>query len=335
MTTAADSTLLKLTGRAGLLATVPALLGFHPSESLVLMTLGGPRHRVGPIMRVDLAGDPPGLAGCLAEQANSHGGEVVVLAYTEAPDPPALLDRVLTELMTAGARVVDVMVVASGVARPYHSGGRPLLVPDADHPATQELSAALAFCGKAVLPDRDALTRSVAGPTGARADAVFPVFDRVARELTELLEVTPAGAPDPLIELARRTALSAMADCDHHGTPTLANSVRLALLSTDVTVRDDLIRCSFRQPDQPWIPMLISAVAQVPDPQATELCAALAVLAYRRGEGALAQVLCARVLGCEPEHRLVGLLLRAMAVAMPTELLAALAEFEPGRAAAG
>lgn len=325
MTTTEEFAHLKVTGRPGLLAAVPALLGFHPAESLVLICLTGARRRVGPVMRVDLAGDQPGLAGCLAEHAGQYADDVVLIAYSESADLPPLVEQVLCELDAVQVPVMDAMVVRGRLAHPLGSGP-PIPVPGAEDEASQQLSAALAIEGRAILPDREALVRSVAAPAGHAAEEAFATFDEVAGELAELLEVTAPGAPDPLITLAHRTARDAMTELLDLGAPTLINRVRLALLATDIKVRDELVRLAFSESDEPWLPMLISAVTTVPDPQATELCAVLAMLAYRQGDGALAQVVCDRVLSVEPHHRLIGILLQAMWAGLPPWIFAGLAE---------
>ena len=51
------------------------------------------------------------------------------------------------------------------------------------------------------------------------------------------------------------------------------------------------------------------------------MCAALAVIAYRKGDGALAQVALDRALHSDPAHRLAHLMLAVMAAGMhPSDL---------------
>jgi len=156
MTTTDDVTPIRVSGPAGLLAVVPTMLGFHPSNSLVLMCLSGGRRRVGPVARVDL---PPGhdrpLAAQLTSHALRHADEVVVISYQETRRRPPLLDDLLGALARAGVDVMDAMVVRGGRARPAlnaameraHPG---IPVPDSDDPQVSTLAAAGALAGRGV-----------------------------------------------------------------------------------------------------------------------------------------------------------------------------------------
>jgi len=71
--------------------------------------------------------------------------------------------------------------------------------------------------------------------------------------------------------------------------------------------------------------MLIAVATSVPDGDAAEVCAVLAVAAYRRGDGALAQVAVDRCLSAEPDHRLAHPMLAVMAAGLPPDELEHLA----------
>src|ERR1700712_5081036 len=106
MTTTDDTTTVRLTGRRGLLAAIPAMLGFHPEESLVMVCLSGPKRRVGPVIRVDLAA--PGVAVLVSQfqrHAERYADEVALLCYTERPGCCPVLDEVLDGLESGGARI--------------------------------------------------------------------------------------------------------------------------------------------------------------------------------------------------------------------------------------
>ena len=73
------------------------------------------------------------------------------------------------------------------------------------------------------------------------------------------------------------------------------------------------------QYDPDALAALITAAQGTPDtdPRVPELCAALAVIAYRHGSGALAQVAVDRALASDPDHRLAHLMLAVMAAGLP------------------
>jgi hypothetical protein len=97
-----DLTPIRLTGRRGLVAAVPALLGFHPRESVVLLCLRSPTRRIGPVIRVDLEDDAAHPSDFLIAQltvhANRHAHEVAVLCFTERQDVPRMVHELIAAL---------------------------------------------------------------------------------------------------------------------------------------------------------------------------------------------------------------------------------------------
>ena len=81
----------RLTSPGEIAAVVPVLCGFVPEESLVVVSLRGPRKRVGLTMRFDLAwavGDPALAAAEVAARLALDGAsQVVLVVYSAEPDP--------------------------------------------------------------------------------------------------------------------------------------------------------------------------------------------------------------------------------------------------------
>ena len=73
---------------------------------------------------------------------------------------------------------------------------------------------------------------------------------------------------------------------------------------TDVDDPGRCARAGVAELDQPWLPMLIACATWTPDFLAAELCSVLAMVAYRHGDGALAQIAVDRCLAAEPGHPL-------------------------------
>ncbi len=243
------TTTVKVSGEAETLGAAAALLGFHPRNSVVLLCLSGPRRRIGPVIRMDLINGriPEGAAHQLAEYGDRYADEAVVITFTDlgaaaAPDT--------TALVAAIRGVCPVLQVIDACNTPCD-------VPD-------QLRAAAVFNGRAVLPDRAALSRSV--------------------------EHHPAAPPTR---------------------PDLADAMRTA------QGRDRYLTAT--RTDPAAVPELVTAAqgAADTDPAAPNICAALALLAYRRGDGALAQVAIDRTLRLSPTHRLAHLILAVIAAALP------------------
>jgi hypothetical protein len=77
----------------------------------------------------------------------------------------------------------------------------------------------------------------------------------------------------------------------------------------------------FRELDGPWLPMLIACATWTPDSVAGPLCSVLAAVAYRHGDGALAQVAVDRCLAAEPENPLALALMDIMSAGLRPEAL--------------
>ena len=99
-----------LAWRCGLIAAVPSVLGFHPTDSLTMMCFTGERSTLGPVARVDLPrGRDPGLVRFLTGTALTHADQVAILCYPRRRYRPAIVDDLQTELRRAGITVLTVL----------------------------------------------------------------------------------------------------------------------------------------------------------------------------------------------------------------------------------
>lgn len=306
-----------------------------------MVCLSGPRRRVGPVIRVDVT-DPGGRAewqlptATLLAHARSHADEVALICYTEEPGVPEVLTVLMVALESDDTVVLDAIMVRGGrttsVPRPtrWNSGrhGHPEAddyLPGTDDPQVRAITAATALHGRGVLADRAALRASIAGPTGPGAAKASAALHAAADGL--LGAVGTAGPSDRRRLQAMATAAvdRAMREAVAGGGITVATAAQLGLLLCDIAIRDELIARAVTEPEPPWLPMLIGVAAATPDQNAAQVCAVLAVAAYRNGDGALAQVAADRCLAAEPGHRLAHLMLAVMAAGLPPAELAHLA----------
>ena len=349
MTTTDAVSPITISGPGGLLAIVPTMLGFHPSNSIVLICLAGGRRRVGPVARVDL---PPGhdraLAAHLAGHAVRHADEVAIVVYQQGRRRPPLLGDLLTALARNGIAVMDAITVRGGMAYPavgtgslVAEGGFP--VPGTDDPQMRTLTAAAALSGRRLLPDRDTLRRSIAPPTGQRrrdADRAIsavatgqltlhsgrrePGSQRPGGLLTSGV-TTDAGDRDDVPGYPGLDVLAladaALAQAETSAGVEVDVAAALAVGLTDALLRDAVLARAVTELDRPWLPALISCATWTPPFMAASLCAALAVVAYRHGDGALAQVALDRCLEAEPEHSLGHLMMAMIAAGVRPEVL--------------
>lgn len=364
MTTTDDVTPIRISGPAGLLAVVPSMLGFHPTNSLVLMCVSGGRRRVGPVARVDLVkGHDRAMAEQLTNHARNHADEVVVISYQDSRRRPPMLDDLLSALARAGVDVMDAMVVRGGRVRPAlnaameraHPG---VPVPDANDPQVRQLAAAGALAGRSVLSDREQLRRSIAGPRGARLALAQRHIDEAAAGRLPTISAPPlgddpagsspcagnpaadnpagdyqgsaGGNPDSLEHVLRIGPIPADVDelveqafqqVSATGEVTAQVATALVVMLTDTLVRDAVMIRAVAEIDRPWLPLLIASATWTPDALAAPLCSVLAMVAYRHGDGALAQIAVDRCLLAEPRNSLAQLMIAIMSAGVRPEEL--------------
>src|SRR5919202_4523730 len=199
--------LVSLSDSADIAAALPYLVGFHPHESLVLVSLGGPTgNRVGLTVRADLPARsaPARVAPARARStATEAPAGVVVAVVSEAPDERESLPDVGDALPGLPHRDVvhDAVVALAGLDIPVRDvllvrGGRwwsydcpePCCAPGAGAPlpgGVSPLAAASAAAGQVLAPDRATLEARIApldGPARAAVDAaIWRLVDRRAR----------------------------------------------------------------------------------------------------------------------------------------------------------
>lgn len=329
---------IRISRPAGLLAAVPPMLGFHPTDSLVLLCLAGGRRRIGPVARVDLPqGHDRALAAQLTAHALRHADEVAVVCYVRGQRRPAILDDLLTELARAGVEVMDAMIVRDDLARPAFSDAMEkdhpgIPMPDADDPVVCALQAAGALSGRSVLADRAALRRSIAGPKGAKLRAAeagvseaaagrLPPSTTTDEGRVVLLRRTGEGSRHSVPRSIWRLLDAACLQTAETGTVELAVGTAVAAALAENSVRDAVLAAAFCDLDGAWLPMLIACATWTPDSVAAPVCSVLGIVAYRHGDGALAQVAVDRCLIAEPGHPLALLLIDIMSAGLRPEEL--------------
>lgn len=248
-----DPSTVRLHGRDGLLAAIPAQLGFHPADSAVVVALAGTRRRVGPIARADLPTVPTTaetatLVATLAETVAPFADDAALIIYTDQSEKLDL--KTAAKPLMALCPLIDATIVSN---RPH------------DIPA--DLMAATIGSGRRVLASRQELAQSV--------------------------QYQPGRGEQP----------AAMAAFD---TPVM---------------RDEFIKAAIGRPEV--LPALIAAAQTTPqdDPRLPNLCATLAFLAYRHGDGGLAHVALDRALSANPHHRLASRLNMVIGSGIPPQAL--------------
>lgn len=312
---------------ADILAAVPYMLGFQPENSLVLVAFHG--KRVIFQARVDL---PPadgidGTATYLAEvtvrnrprgkAAERAGpGGVVLVGYGSEAEIIPLADAVLGELRRRGIPTVDILRVDNGRYWSLRCQDPSCRPPDGVpfDPGTTEYAAAATFAGRVVHPDRAALAATIEPVTGP---GIEPEIARALERIGRL-----SGGQRGLKAAARAAVRQAFERYMNGGRLDDDEVAWLAVLLADVLVRDETWARIVSGPtvsghEEIWR----DVIRRVPLRYVPAPATLLALVAWRTGDGVLADLAAERALAADPSYRLAGLLLHALRNGLPPSTL--------------
>ena len=330
-------------------AGLPYLLGFRPRESVVLVALGGPSGgRVGLTVRADLppAEYAPPVAAMLARSvASDRPAGVVVLIVSEAPDVPPpdpelpgaeipaelphrhVLHEVVLALAALDIPVRDSMLVRGGRWWSYECP-HPCCAPGAGTPlpaGTSELAAASVATGQVVEADRGRLTARIAPITGRAVDEMAEASWRVgARYARDALD-DEARARRQSWTMIRRAVARCRPGAGSAAVRLSARDVARVLWGlTDVRVRDRALGLALDRDAAAAEVLWTECTRRAPEPLGAAPATLLAVSAWLRGDGAMANVALERALTLEPGYALAELLATGLAACLPPAQLRAM-----------
>ena len=338
-------------------AALPFLLGFRPRESVVLVSLTGPSgSRVGLTVRADLPPpeDAAGAAALLIRSVRTDRPRGVLLAVvSEAADvpareagggsgsPPDLPHRTLVRevVALAGKRlpVRTALLVRDGRWWSYDCPD-PCCAPGAGTPlpgGVTTLAAASVATGTVVEGDRSDLVRRITAPDGTRGPAMAAVCGVVAAEC--VARAATAGAD--VVAAESWAAITAAVARYRPGAPTAPSTdrevARLVCGLRDRDLRDRALQLAVGD-DAPAAEILwTECTRRAPAPLDAAPATLLAVSAWLRGDGAMANVALARALESDPSYTLARLLAQALARCVPpAELRTMIGEALPPRSRA-
>ncbi len=312
---------VRATGPGDLLALVPSLLGFHPEDSVVLVTLGDARQPFH--ARVDLptsAEEVHLLAGHLAGVAERGGvTRAALVVYTDdGCVARAVVDALDDELMRAGTELVCV-VRADGerwwVLDPVgEAGGTPYDV--GSHP----LMAQAVLEGTVVLGSRRELAETLVGNDPLETE-------QIAGLATEALGRLQDGARAPLGPAAARHQVAVEARWVeervrrflHDGERLAVQDVARLVVGVKVSgdVRDRAWAQLSRDSAARHVDLWRDLVRRTPVDLRAVPAALLGYAAWLSGHGALAWCAVETAFESEPDHGLATLLGRVLAAGMP------------------
>ncbi len=284
-----------------LLAMVPVVLGFVPTDSIVMLTFGADRtfHA-----RVDLP--PPGestaeVVESLREPAKRHGvRRVVFVLYSEDPHPAERVStRLVREFRVTGIEVVDVLRADGGRWFPMLRGRRSRAAG-----VPYDVSAH-PFAAQAVLDGR--VTHR------SRSDLATSIETDAARAARVAETPGDESASGPV--WVRATV------CRHADAGTVPSDAEAARLlravRADVRARDAAWVGLPRTEAPGHVALWTDLLRRAPDEHVPDAAAVLGLLAWLAGHGALAWCAVDRAVALDPRHSLAVLVGDLLAAASP------------------
>jgi Domain of unknown function (DUF4192) len=285
----------KVRSPADALAMIPYLMGFEPHESIVVVSLTGPRRRFGPMIRVDLveADRAELLVGYLREAVEAHGyAAVLIAAFSTRPsEAAAVVPRLAESLDQAGVAVVEALR-ADGARWWSYTCDRGCCPPEGTpyDPSTSTMAALAVHAGMGKAASRDALAEQFA----RRDDAVRQTVNEVARDAVVPLMVDDAEDSIRVSRLVR----SALGNDQIHS----ATLGRLLGAVQDLRARDVawllMTRDDAGRHFEVWRQVMNAADDDMLPPAGT-LCA---FAAWLSGRGALAATAADQVADVDPDY---------------------------------
>lgn len=319
---------LRLRSPAQLVAAVPYLVGFHPSESVVAVGLGSNAPQLCLTMRVDLP--PPEHYRELAETMAAHlkhagaaGVFVVVFTREQGEQPRSdLLDAIEESARARRIEVKDALLVREGRWWSYHCrlsaccppGGTPV-----DPGEVSELAAASAWMGDVVHGSREDLERSLT-PVGLLLRATLEqTFDVVSQQL--LGELSERGRDAIVAESRELLQAAVQARAETTVELTAWEVARLALGLADVKARDAALAWVGTDLEHAAEALWVELVRKASPPYDAPPATLLAIHAYLRGNGAYARIALDRALAGDPAYSFALLLTEGLDRGVPPKVL--------------
>ena len=295
-----------------LIAALPAVLGFVPENSLVLVSLDG--GELGSVMRIDLGDGLVDRIEHLAEVAAAAEPDaaIAVVVDAEGAQCPGCNEeyRELCEMLREALSQNGIVLLAAHVVDRVAFGGRWHCADgcgasgEVDDPSASPLAVAAVLDGRRLYLRRADLQAVVAVDDPEHSAGLAATIEQQAVTREAAHRADPAGC-------CRRDVQNAMAAAARVASGQSLPDAELAELGCalrDVQVRDTLYALAVGENAGPAESLWAVLARALPQPWRVEALVLLAFSAYARGDGPLAGVSLEAALRCEPDHRMAGML---------------------------
>lgn len=333
-----DNPLIRLSSPTDVLAIVPHLLGFHPSDSIVVISFDRGAVRLQCVMRFELpacSADLPKLVDdMVAALGRNSAGYLILIGYGPAGYVTPALDAVRTAAEGADFEVVEVLRTEENRYWSYlcHDPACCSIDGVPFDPTGNQAAVEAVLAGFGAYPDRDAFSQVLA-PVEGDAREEMRAATRAARARAETLLETADAHPWYQEGLERLT--SALEHAHAGNEPTAEDIAWLGLILTSIIVRDVALSFVGRYPDETHMRLWTAVTCGVEPEYVAAPASILAFVAYRTGDGPLARVALDRAIAVKPGYRFADLIGTALDAGLPPAKLAEIdfAELAPDVAA--
>ena len=321
-----------LTSPHDLLAAIPFLIGYHPTDSLVLVSLKN--ESVGMAMRIDY---PPAIQKdsnyepydrLIAYLVNEGADGALVIAYAphDRSDGPEILDSIATALNRVEIQVRETLVVCAGRWRSLLCGdinccppkGRALPDIQSSRVAVEQV----AHGHPMPFIDREDLADSIAAlPLASEKSFIEQVTNHSVDPDSAGIHSAQREGALSVIDLASRFiagTLGADIASDQRA------SARVLGALTDIQVRDFALGSHDEVTIELYFSMWRYLIRIAPEGFIAPVACLLGAVAYEKGAGAIAQQALDRALIDQPGYSLATLLRRVFSAGWPPESFSAM-----------
>lgn len=303
------------------MATIPFLVGYHPSDSVVV--LGMDEHRVIFTARDDLppVGEAPSdaqIASIVEVVLRQDCSRVMLVGYGSEERVTPTMNALLAGFKQAATPVVDALR-ADGQRYWSYVCSNPRCCPPHGRPydtSSSEVSAVWTLAGRVALRDRGEYEAQIQPVTGPARDAMRQATTAAHERLIDLLaDADDEEQAEAALLNAGNLAIAEALDRQLHGRPpTDAQAAWLSVLLQSIPIRDiawSLIRgggLSLEHHRALWQDVLRRAEKDlVPAPACL-----FAFAAWRSGDGGIARLALERALDVDPHYRMAVLLMQVI-----------------------
>ncbi len=312
-----------------LIAALPAVLGFTPENSLVVVSVES--GEMGAVLRVDLSPELADGLDELVEVTAAARPDAVIAVIVDAAGASCPMcneeHRQLCDSLTTALCAHGIELWAAHVVDRVGAGGRWHCVDGCgsqgrvEDPKSSPVAVAAVLDGRRLYTNRAELQAVIASDDDAGAVALV---DAITARLADDQQQR-SDDPDGCARRDVQAALSAAARVAD-GTPLAdAEIAALGCALIDVQVRDTMFALAVGESAGPAESLWAALARRLPEPWRVEPLVLLAFSAYVRGDGPLAGVSLEAALRCVPTHRMAGMLDTALASGMRPEKIRELA----------